>query len=123
MFLEAQFGQSITPIAKPKVSSTSTSSKPGGKGANGIKQEPDQEVEDDESVAEREAAELTRLHSIGIPIPGVEVRADKYVAKIWMETLEVECSSQVFAQRVKAVVDRAVETVAPLWAEHKRSPE
>ena len=122
MFLEAQFGQSITPIAKPKLSSASISGRQSGKTANGIKQEVDEEeVDDDESVAEQEAAELSRLHSIGIPIPGVEVRADKYVAKIWMETLEVECASQVFAQRVKAVVDRAVETVAPLWAEHKRS--
>ena len=71
-------------------------------------------------MAELEAAELSRLHSVGIPVPGIEVRVDKYVAKIWMETLEMECASQVFAQRVKAVIDRAVETIAPLWAGEQR---
>lgn len=72
----------------------------------------------DEAEAERadlEAEELERLHSIGIPVPGVEITVDKHVAKVWLETLEVECLYGVLRDRVKAVVERAVETVAPLW--------
>ena len=120
MFLEAQFGQAITPIAKPKLSSISATSQDVEVGVEGVKQELSNGNGDEENVAGLEAAELSRLHNIGIPVPGVEVRIDKYVAKIWMESLEVECASQVFAQRVKAVVDRAVETVAPLWTESNK---
>ena len=60
---------------------------------------------------------MERLHSIGIPVPGVEIRFDKHVAKVWLETLEVECASPVLRERVRAVVERAIETVAPLWAQ------
>ena len=127
MFLEAQFGQSINPISKPKLPNNTA---PNGFGptkssdssnSNGTKKEPteENEVVDTDRLAELEAAELDRLHGIGIPVPGIEIKVDKYVARIWLETLEVECASQVFAQRVKAVVDRAVETVAPLWEESK----
>ena len=78
------------------------------------------EEDEEENIADMEAAELQRLHSIGIPVPGIEIKVDKYIAKVWLETLEVECPSAVFGQRVKAVVDRAVETVAPLWAGPQR---
>lgn len=61
------------------------------------------------------AAELSRLHLIGIPVPGLEIKIDKHVAKVWLETLEVECSNAVMRDRVKAVVERAVETIAPFW--------
>ena len=117
MFLEAQFGQSITPIAKSKLVLGQTNGLSAKTGSNGVKSEPNLEDADEETIAELEASELHRLHSIGIPVPGIEVKVDKYVAKIWLETLEVECASQVFAQRVKAVIDRAVETIAPLWSE------
>lgn len=123
MFLEAQFGQSISPIAKPKMSNLVLDGNQPKSQTNGVKQKPTKEAAeelDEETMAQLEAAELSRLHSIGIPVPGIEIRVDKYVAKIWMESLEVESASPVFAQRVKAVVDRAVETVAPLWAEHKK---
>ena len=40
------------------------------------------------------------------------------VAEIWLETMEIECASKVFAERVRAVVDRSAETVAPFWAKH-----
>ena len=113
MFLEAQFGPALTPIEKPKMESLT-------KGSNGIKKESDDELSL-EAIAELEADELDRLHSLGIPVPGIEVRVDKYVAKIWLETLEVECPNKVFGQRVKAVVDGAVETVAPLWAHARKT--
>jgi cleavage and polyadenylation specificity factor subunit 3 len=36
-------------------------------------------------------------------------------ATVWLEDLEVESNNKVFADRVKAVVERAVEVTAPLW--------
>ena len=112
MFLEAQFGPAVTPIQKPKIASKHLDDR---KEANGVKAEPTDDNDADE-LAELEAEELERLHDLGIPVPGLEIRMDKYVAKVWLETLEVECASQVFAQRVRAVVERAAETVAPLWS-------
>ena len=106
MFLEAQFGSQIKPITHPKVTR-----KP-AVDDDGIKAEPtDNDLED------LEAEEIERLHSIGIPVPGVEIMVDKHIAKVWLETLEVECSYGVLRDRVKAVVERAVETVAPLWSQ------
>ena len=111
MFLEAQFGPLITPITQPRITFKPT--KP-DIDANGMKAETEDEVDEDE-MKDLEAEEVERLHSIGIPVPGVEVKVDKNVAKVWLETLEVECSNGVLRDRVKAVVERAVETVAPLW--------
>lgn len=76
------------------------------------------EEDDDEAAARLEArrkAELDRLHKVGVPVPGVEIKVDRMVAKVWLEDLEVESNHKVFADRVKAVVDRACETIAPLW--------
>ena len=111
MFLEAQFGPLVTPIAKPK-----TILKPpkAALDKDGIKNEPDEEA-DEADLEDLEAEEIERLHSIGIPVPGVEIQVDKQVVKVWLESLEVECASNVLRERVKAVVERAVETVAPLW--------
>lgn len=117
MFLEAQFGPMINPITRPKIPPKQP--KP-AVDADGIKNEPEDDYEPEDDEADLEGEEMERLHSIGIPVPGVEVRFDKHVAKIWLETLEVECTSAVLRERVKAVVERAVETVAPLWAQ-KRS--
>ena len=124
MFLEAQFGPSITPITKPKLFSKSPKPKPLGN-IDGIKPESlDGDGDDDEyepeDQADFEAEELERLHSIGIPVPGVEIKVDKHIAKVWLETLEVECSYAVLRDRVRAVVERAVETLAPLWAQQRR---
>lgn len=69
----------------------------------------------DEEMSEAERKELERLHSIGIPVPGIEVRVDKMKATVWLETLEVEGNSRAFEARVKAVVERAVDVIAPLW--------
>ena len=107
MFLEEQFGQSITPIEHPKLKQASTK-----------QLEPDEvksEDEEDESIDEVEARERARLVSLGIPVPGLEIKVDKHVAKLWLEDLEVECANGVLRDRIKAVVERAVETVAPLW--------
>ena len=62
-----------------------------------------------------EKAELERLHKMGIPVPGVEIKVDKLVAKVWLEDLAVECVNRIFGDRVRAVVERAVEVGAPLW--------
>lgn len=115
MFLEAQFGPLVTPIAKPRV--VPKASKPALDG-DGIKNEPEEDADEDD-VEDLEAEELERLHSIGIPVPGIEIKVDKQVVKVWLETLEVECASNVLRERVKAVVERAVETVAPLWGKRR----
>lgn len=98
LFLEAQFGSdALTPIETPKVKSGSAN-------------------EDDDTEQEAaQKAEIQRLHKLGVPVPGVEIKVDKTVAKVWLEDLEVECSNRVFGDRVRAVVERAVEVVAPLW--------
>ena len=48
-------------------------------------------------------------------MPGVQITVDKMQATVWLEDLEVECNNKVFADRVRAVVERAVEVTAPLW--------
>jgi len=63
--------------------------------------------------------ELARLHALGIPVPGVEIRVDASIARVWLEDLSVECEGKgtaVLKDRVKAVVERGVECIAPLWA-------
>lgn len=120
MFLEAQFGSAITPITKPKLpvrpprNFKSSSDDVDDKSENLKDDSAEDEVED---LLDYEAEEMERLHSIGIPVPGVEIKVDKHVAKVWLETLEVECQYGVLRDRVKAVVERAVETVAPLWGQ------
>ena len=118
MFLEAQFGPLVTPITHPKLPP-----KPPKVAVDndGIKKEPeDYEPEDaKQDLADMVAEEMERLHSIGLHVPGVEIKVDKSVAKVWLETLEVECASNVLRERVKAVVERAVETVAPLWGQRR----
>lgn len=106
MFLEAQFGSSITPIIHPKLVPKPSIDDDGIKG---------EDVEED--LADLEAEEMERLHAAGVPVPGIEIQVDKHVAKVWLETLEVECAYGVLRDRVRAVVERAVETVAPLWSQ------
>lgn len=102
-FLESQFGASaVKPILTPNL--PALSSKP----------DPD---EDDEDADFREQFELERLAALGIPVPGVEISVDRHVVKVWLETLEVECTtSPVLRDRVKKIVENAVETVAPMWS-------
>lgn len=114
MFLEAQFGPAVTPIEKPKATASDAEKTTEG---NGVKDEPSAEQD---AADELIAAELSRLHLIGIPVPGLEIRVDKNVARVWLETLEVECTNAILRDRVKAVVERAVETIAPFWGSQGR---
>lgn len=107
MFLESQFGPAVAPITRPRLSQ-------GGGASDAITSSPSDE---DDYLSPLESAELKRLHSLGIPVPGVEIRVDKHVAKVWLETLEVECANAVLRDRVRAIVERAVETIAPLWGD------
>ena len=102
-FLEAQFGaDNVSPVETPK-----------SLRQDGVKEEADAEMMDtDDSEKDRE---IERLHKMGIPVPGVQITVDKMQATVWLEDLEVECNNKVFADRVRAVVERAVEVTAPLW--------
>lgn len=125
MFLEAQFGaDNVEPIAEPKASSLpplpgKKETKKDQSSENSDNDDASMEVSEDEDeeerrLKERQQAELARLHKMGIPVPGIAIRVDKMTATVWLEDLEVECSSKVFADRVRAVVERAVEVTAPL---------
>jgi len=47
-------------------------------------------------------------------VPGVQIKIDNnIVANVWFENLDVECRNESLKMRVKTVVERAVETVAP----------
>lgn len=68
------------------------------------------------TLSPEDKAELRRLHNMGIPVPGIEIKFDKYAARVWLEDLDVECANKTLKARIKAVVDRGVETVSGLWA-------
>ena len=112
-FLEAQFGaDNVAPVAMPKLPEISKE--------DDEKKEEDEDamkIEDgeDTELEQRQQKEIERLHKIGIPVPGVSIKVDKMHATVWLEDLEVECNNRVFADRVRAVVERAVEVTAPLW--------
>ncbi|KAJ4422341.1 endoribonuclease ysh1 [Gnomoniopsis sp. IMI 355080] len=109
MFLEAQFGaDNVAPIAEPKLPAL------GGK-KNGDGEGDDTKMEDEGEDEARKKTELDRLHRIGIPVPGIAIKVDKMTAKVWLEDLEVESNHKAFGDRVRSVVERAVETIAPLW--------
>lgn len=126
MFLEAQFGaDNVAPIAEPKLPPVpkDTAKKKeltdGGGGDASMEDAADaegQEAEEERELESRKRAELERLHRLGIPVPGVAIKVDKMAAKVWLEDLDVECGHKAFADRVRSVVDRAVEVTAPLWA-------
>jgi cleavage and polyadenylation specificity factor subunit 3 len=123
LFLEAQFGaDAVAPVATPKLPPLTRDQKPKKvEGEDGADSDASMELSDDEDEEERllelrQKTELERLHKLGIPVPGVVITVDKMVATVWLEDLEVECNQKVFADRVKAVVERAVEVTAPLWA-------
>ena len=116
MFLEAQFGDQITPIRRPKILFPRAKQIKDAGGVNGVKsEEEDIEAElGEDEMRELEGEEMERLIALGVPVPGVEVKVDKNVARVWLEDLEVECANAVLRDRVRAVVERAVETVSPL---------
>jgi cleavage and polyadenylation specificity factor subunit 3 len=106
MFLEEQFGENVTPIEQPR-----SGPSPEEFGKDQVK---DEEVESDGET--QDLAGRARLAALGIPVPGLEIKVDKHVARLWLEDLEVECAQKVLKERIMAVVERAVETVAPLWS-------
>lgn len=115
MFLEAQFGaEALTPIEIPKLLTTTVPLN-----TSSIKESQSdsdsEDVEPEANVQELQNTEIERLHKMGIPVPGIEIKVDKMIARVWLEDLEVDCANRVFGDRVRAVVDRAVEVVAPLF--------
>ncbi|RYP01691.1 hypothetical protein DL764_006154 [Monosporascus ibericus] len=123
LFLEAQFGaDAVSPIEEPKLPPL-VKAPPKDKKVkpeDGASEDGSMELSEDENggemeIEERRRGELARLHSLGIPVPGVAVKVDKMQAVVWLEDLEIECAHKVFADRVRAVVERAVEVTAPLW--------
>jgi cleavage and polyadenylation specificity factor subunit 3 len=107
MMLEAQFGgDNIGPIERPRVQTDLA-----------LGPQHDGDEINDERFSDIEAAELNRLVTMGIPVPGIEIKVDKHVARVWLEDLEVECGNAVLRDRIRVVVERAIETVAGLWAE------
>lgn len=113
MVLEAQFGPNIAPIERPKVNRPAPAKEETDVGTPAPKAE---EEPDERELEGLEEAELARLHALGIPVPGIEIKVDKHVARVWLETLEVECGYSVLRDRLRVVVERAVETVADLWS-------
>ncbi|QPH06227.1 endoribonuclease ysh1 [Epichloe festucae Fl1] len=116
-FLEAQFGaDNVSPVETPRPARLDAQ-----QGSGDVGQEegpgPDEMQLDakEDHVESRRMKEMERLHKIGIPVPGVSIKVDKMVATVWLEDLDVECNNKVFADRVRAVVERGVEVTAPLW--------
>ncbi|KAI0136798.1 Endoribonuclease YSH1 [Xylariales sp. AK1849] len=120
LFLEAQFGaEAVSPVTLPKLPPLTKDSKPpkaGSDAGSEASMELSEDGDEEEKLLElRQQTELERLHKIGIPVPGVNIKFDKMAATVWLEDLEVECSNRVFADRVRAIVERAAEVTAPLW--------
>lgn len=88
MFLEAQFGDCVTHL------------EPGARPANS----PKEITEEDEDM------DLEKFNQL---VPGVQIKIDNLVANVWFETLLIECKNESLRMRIKTVVERAVETVAP----------
>lgn len=121
MLLEAQFGsEALVPIETPKMSRTltapTTSQDAKAHKHSGNESDSDDMSESEADIRDLRDSELERLHKLGIPVPGIEVKVDKMVARIWLEDLEVDCANKIFGDRVRVVVEKAVEAVASLWA-------
>jgi cleavage and polyadenylation specificity factor subunit 3 len=109
-----QFGAAVTPITHPRLPNTppATPPEPTKPAAVSVAGGPTEDAA--ESFTPAEQAELDRLHGLGIPVPGLEIHFGAQTARVWLEKLEVECQSAPLRDRVRAVVGRAVETVAPV---------
>jgi cleavage and polyadenylation specificity factor subunit 3 len=120
MLLEAQFGsEALAPIETPRMvpALIAATASQGTKAIKSFDSEADSDdiSESEADIKELQDNELQRLHKLGIPVPGIEIKVDKMVARIWLEDLEVECANKVFGDRVRVVVEKAVESVASLW--------
>lgn len=49
-------------------------------------------------------------------MPGLLIEVERHAARVWLEDLRIECPNGVVRDRVRAVVERAVECVSTLWA-------
>ncbi|KAL9623000.1 MAG: hypothetical protein Q9160_002718 [Pyrenula sp. 1 TL-2023] len=112
MFLEEQFGPNITPVEIPKLDHLKNAKGPSSQEG---KSQDDVFSAEKEDVEVLVAEERARLATLGIPVPGLEIKVDKNVATVWLEKLDVECANGVLRDRVKAILDRAAEVCAPLW--------
>lgn len=112
MFLEEQFGPNITPVETPRLDHLKNA-----KSSTSLENNSQTDISaaDKEDVEVLVAEERARLATLGIPVPGLEVKVDKNVATVWLEKLDVECANGVLRDRVKAILDRAAEVCAPLW--------
>lgn len=90
MFLEAQFGDCVTPLPRGS--------------------RPENAPKEIANAPEGEDMDLDTLNQL---IPGVQIKIDNLVANVWFETLLIECKNESLRMRIKTVVERAVETVAP----------
>lgn len=130
MFLEAQFGaDNVSPIAEPKlaplpnddgkkkkaISNGEDATMGEGSADEDLGEDGEDEDEEERELELHRRVELERQHRLGIPVPGVAIKVDKMTAKVWLEDLEVECAHKAFGDRVRTVVDRAIEVTAPLW--------
>ena len=140
LFLEAQFGaDAIIPISHPKLpthapptAATITNTITNDTTTIPFASKPETAaVKEDSSISKQKANdatteqpngftteehdELTRLHSLGIPVPGLLIRVDKHEARVWLEDLSVECANGGLRERVSRVVQRGVECVSGLW--------
>ena len=120
MLLEAQFGSdALSPVETPRVmpNPAIAMNLPETKALKSSDSEvgSDEMSESEADMKELQDNELNRLHKLGILVPGIEVKVDKMVAQIWLEDLEVECANKIFGDRVRVVVEKAVESVASLW--------
>ncbi|KAH8728046.1 beta-lactamase-like protein, partial [Phaeosphaeriaceae sp. PMI808] len=112
LFLEAQFGEdAVSPITLPRHSTSTSNGTDSSTEIYSVAAAPAVDT-----LSAEDKAELKRLHNLGIPVPGIQIKFDKYVAKVWLEDLDVECASNPLRARVKAVVERGVETVSGLWS-------
>jgi hypothetical protein len=46
-----------------------------------------------------------------LPVGRATKRRIKHIARVWLEDLEVECANAVLRDRIRVVVERAIETV------------
>jgi cleavage and polyadenylation specificity factor subunit 3 len=112
-FLQDQFGPgSISLIDTPKPKrmppAAATDDKPADSGDT-----PDTDM--DTGGGTEAEVELARLRATGVPVPGIRIAIDKIEATVWLEQLEVECGNKAFGDRVRAVLERALDMVDGAW--------
>jgi cleavage and polyadenylation specificity factor subunit 3 len=98
---------------KPPPPDTDVKPEPGDESA-------DEDEDEDEATEQAVAQEMVRLHGLGLPVPGFEIRSDKHVAKLWLETMEIECSHAVLRDKLKLTVERFTEAALPLCGPRRR---